>query len=223
MKSLIPLTKAKIQNTSAAVTHDAKIWLASMEESLRIGPFLPTDYDPPEYHYAPNVTVESTNQRAKSETFIITLSAQLSALSAGASVAATATEYKQLNETTIPARNFISNFKLSYESVNFNGFQFASWLASLATLRGFLFLFDYLYRGIHTLRLIRKFVGKSAVHLPYVDLRSNSLGGNSDWLTYLQYTAELLPYVYIQLLMLAGFIGDYVHRRIFSYDIVIYS
>ena len=37
--------------------------------------------------------------------------------------------------------------------------------------RGLLLLFDYLYRAIHTVHIIRKFVGRSAVNLPYVDLR----------------------------------------------------
>jgi hypothetical protein len=187
-----------------------------MERSLKIGPFLPTDYNPPSYQYASNTSVESKNQNKKSETFKITLSAQLSALSAGTGATATAIKYKTLNETTTLNRNFISNFKLSYESVNLNGFQFASWLASLATLRGFLFLFDYIYRAVHTVRLIRKFVGKSAVDLPYVDLRSNFFrdysvfSGISQWMSYFNYFMELLPFIYIQLLLLIGFIGTSV-------------
>jgi hypothetical protein len=40
-----------------------------------------------------------------------------------------------------------------------------------ASYRGLLLLFDYLYRAIHTVHIIRKFVGRSAVNLPYVDLR----------------------------------------------------
>jgi hypothetical protein len=55
--------------------------------------------------------------------------------------------------------------------------------------------------------LIKKFVGKSAVDLPYVDLRSNVLGGGSQWWSYFYYASELLPFIYIQLLMLIGFIG----------------
>jgi hypothetical protein len=65
------------------VTNDAKQWLASMENSIKIGRFLPTDYNPPAYHYASNVSTESKNQHTKSESFKITLSAQLSALSTG--------------------------------------------------------------------------------------------------------------------------------------------
>jgi hypothetical protein len=71
-----------------------------------------------------------------------------------------------------------------------------------------LYLFDYIYRGVHTIRLINKFIGKSVVKLPTVDMRTDVQGGvMSEYMSYLQYGFELLPYVYVQLLMIGAFIG----------------
>ena len=101
----------------------------------------------------------------------------------------------------------------------FAGVSLESWLASAATLQGALFLFDYLYRATHTARLLYGLVRPCAVDLPAVDLgpAAGAAGGLKGFdqvcrgaaaaFGRVQLALELLPFVYIQLLMLLAFVA----------------
>ena len=101
----------------------------------------------------------------------------------------------------------------------FVGVSVESWLASLATLQGALFLFDYLYRAAHTARLLYGLVRPCEVDLPAVDLGPavGAAGGSkgldrvcrnaASALGRVQVALELLPFIYVQSLMLLAFVA----------------
>lgn len=75
-------------------------------------------------------------------------------------------------------------------------------LESILTIKGLFFLFDYLYRIFQTVRLVSRFWSKGVVHLPKADVRSNKDDFNSPILPYVGYALQLLPFIWLQLLML---------------------
>lgn len=112
--------------------------------------------------------------------------------------------------------SLLSSFRTEWASLSpFAGFSLVGWLASLATLRGALFLFDYLFRAVHTVRLVYRFIKPSTTELPPVQLgpsKARGLGsgsrlcqsiarGCSQW----QAALQLLPFIYIQLLAFVAF------------------
>ena len=110
--------------------------------------------------------------------------------------------------------DLISSFGVQWATLSpFSGFSLTGWLASIATLRGALFLFDYLFRAVHTVRLIHQFTKPSLVDLPVVDLgpsKKHSAGEHFRQIAWAglvrcQTALQLLPFVYLQILMLLAF------------------
>jgi hypothetical protein len=84
--------------------------------------------------------------------------------------------------------------------------QFAWILQSFFTLQGILFLFDYLYRGIQSLRLFIRFWSRSVVRLPTlkaVEEEEDALFNTvSSTVKCFQLFFQLLPLLWIQALVL---------------------
>lgn len=73
-----------------------------------------------------------------------------------------------------PVSSFVptsSVFDLPSQSLPFDSFLLLDWLGPLMSVQSLLYLFDYMYRILQTVRLIRTYWSTSAVKLPAVDTR----------------------------------------------------
>ena len=145
---------------------------------------------------------------------------QLGAVGSYTTSTTTVSATRTVQNASIAAMNggadLLSSFGVQWATLSpFAGFSLTGWLASIATLRGALFLFDYLFRAVHTVRLIHQFAKPSLVDLPPVDLgpsKKRSAGEHFRqivWtsLTRCQTAIQLLPFVYVQILMLLAFLA----------------
>jgi hypothetical protein len=90
----------------------------------------------------------------------------------------------------------------------------AEWMARLLSLQGLVVLFDFLYRGLQTMQIIRRFWSRSLGTLPDVDAqvtkgeggegRDNDKGTSSSLFAA---ACEALPYVWLQVLLVVAFVG----------------
>lgn len=86
-----------------------------------------------------------------------------------------------------------------------------------------LYLFDYIYRMFFSIKLISQFWSRSIVRLPNSDLQTKSHELEYKWFIYFNLFFRLLPFIWIQLLLLIMFIsliiwtiiGDYYKLLLF--------
>lgn len=89
--------------------------------------------------------------------------------------------------------------------MSFGGVDVSALLASMLTIQGLFYLFDYLYRIFQTVRLVSKFWDRGVVHLPEADIRSGKAAFDWSVLNYVSYSLQILPFVWLQLLMTVFF------------------
>jgi hypothetical protein len=101
----------------------------------------------------------------------------------------------------------LSSFTTSWAAFSATHLDLGFIIESLLGLQGVLFLFDYIYRTFQTARLISKFWRCGVVALPKIDLRTRKAEFQSSRvLTKIGYVLHILPFVYMQLLLVALFI-----------------
>jgi hypothetical protein len=105
--------------------------------------------------------------------------------------------------------NLLSKFSTLWMSFHMKGFNFDSLISSFFTIQGIIFLFDYLYRIIQSIKLIARFWKKGVVKLPVVSLLKPSdkkeMIFNSFYLSIISDFLIILPFLWIQLLCLIVF------------------
>lgn len=167
------------------------------------------DYHPPEYAYAPNVTAERDDYKLSSAAFRQQTLQSLQNLTASIPTfpanAANASSEAVINAASWVTQLAISAFKQYWQPLVPEQTHILDWLASLLTLQGLLYLFDYLYRGLQTVQIVAKFWSRSVCPLPSVDLQVRRSNSKNSALVSLVFQA--LPYVWLQILLLVAFIG----------------
>ena len=99
-----------------------------------------------------------------------------------------------------------SGFSASVADFSSTNIDVALLIQAILGIQGVLFLFDYSYRAFQTVRLVSLFWKKSVVNLPKVDLRSDRAEITARWFTDIVYFFELLPFLYIQVLLVFMFV-----------------
>ena len=99
-----------------------------------------------------------------------------------------------------------SQFEASYAEFASSNVDVALLIEAMLSIQGILFLFDYSYRAFQTVRMLSLFWRKSVVILPEADLRTNRAEITAKWFIYIAYFFELLPFFYLQILLLFTFV-----------------
>jgi hypothetical protein len=178
------------------------------------------DYNPPSYRspapspHSPspstNLTDLITQQKKASDKFqnslfqaIYATNNQTKAISSKLS--------SSLNNSTLDSMqsNLLSKFSTLWMSFHMKGFNVDYLVSSFLTIQGIIFLFDYIYRIIQSIKLIAKFWNKGVVKLPIVSLLKPSdkkeMIFNSFYLSVISDFLIILPFLWIQLLCLIVF------------------
>ena len=100
----------------------------------------------------------------------------------------------------------LSGYTFSYASFSSSHVNLAILLESFLTLQGVLYLFDYVYRTLQTVKLIATFWGKGVVSLPVTDLRPKKPEIGTKWFKYISYFLKLWPFFSLQILLIAIFV-----------------
>lgn len=198
----VALAKDRLHDAAAATTDAAIAGATAALEAIRnsqqfdVGLDGPADYDPPQYPYANgNVTAEATNHSMHSQRLRTSL--LLEAAGADAVMNATATPppaTQNISQATGTASRlagataaalFSSSaalqqyaagaFEQLWARFSSRGVDYESWLAALLSLQGLLLLFDYLYRGLQSVRTVSRFWGRSVGTLPQADIQVTRL------------------------------------------------
>lgn len=96
--------------------------------------------------------------------------------------------------------NAFSSFDSAWASFSAYNLDIASLLASLLSINGMLYLFDYIYRTLQTIRIVRKFWSKGVVKMPAANMTNKSKEFNWRVLNSVHYALEILPYIWLQVL-----------------------
>lgn len=140
------------------------------------------DYNPPPYSYSEsnNASDEKLAQKSQSSTFLADLEANLNPPPPTSHLNDTSflngiRNDASLNSSTLNAGSLqsilISEFQALYLPISFEGVSLEKIKSLFAFLRSLLLLFDFIYRIVHTLRLLDRYWSKSAVDLPVADVR----------------------------------------------------
>ena len=101
----------------------------------------------------------------------------------------------------------LSSFSSTYATFQSYFIDFGPLIESILTLQGMLFLFDYIYRIFYTIKTISQFWNRGVVFFPKTDLqaiRHHEI--KTQWFTIMTWIFRLMPFIWIQLLMLVVFI-----------------
>ena len=112
----------------------------------------------------------------------------------------------------------ISSYSLAYQDIQIPDMNLESWLGLLASLQTILFMFDYVYRVVATLKQVRKFWSKGIVTLPRIDLRPLQRKHRSSVLARatsvcvgcaekMMLVVQVLPYVWFEVLVVIVFLA----------------
>lgn len=159
-----------------------------------------TDYSPPAYPYTANASLDERKHLEASEAFRQSIASK-QRINATAPLNATTTI--ETAQTTL-ARLVQSAFAQSWSSFSPGWTRAAEFWASLWTLQGILFLFDYLYRGLQTGRIVVQFWRRSIGALPKADVRVTEDQGGTQGVAAV--ALKLLPFIWIQVAFIVAFI-----------------
>ncbi len=90
----------------------------------------------------------------------------------GSAVTNITSAFSTLGESTMSVLH--SHFASTWAAFHPEEVSFESWTDSLTSLMALLFMFDFVYRVLHTIKIIRKYWSLSAGDLPPIDLRMAS-------------------------------------------------
>lgn len=150
--------------------------------------FRPDDYNPPQYPQAnadehlEGEDVEVANQTQDSDEFrdnVADLYADVDAENASAA-AALEVGNSTVNSPSYTMQPFqtlqqqlASTFTGEWASFNPGKVDTKIWLSAFDSLQSFLFFFDYIYRSLQTIMIVKRHWGRSAAALPPIDLRAD--------------------------------------------------
>lgn len=189
---------------AAGVTlrNDLQVWAQGLQNRIHQIDFTPDDYNPPVY----NTTEEQEAQESDSQSFLQAQQTNVyQANTTKQTVAATVTTVA--NNTAVSTKaNFLSYVHSSWASFHYANIDVGVLLASFLSVQGVLYIFDYIYRVVQTLRLVTTFWGRGVVVLPKLDLRRrhDPTDVQAPWFTYTKLFLQILPYIWIQLLVVAA-------------------
>jgi hypothetical protein len=100
----------------------------------------------------------------------------------------------------------LSKFKTVWANFEEGGISFSFLWEVFGSVNGLFYLLDYLYRGVHTAKLVAQFWSRSIVHLPKIQLsrRIHGESNNITWMSSISWCLRLLPFVWFQICVLAG-------------------
>lgn len=205
----------------------AEQWADDLDFGLQNIDFTPNDYNPPKYEYSTSSSnnVSSGNssvsevtslQDEESRLFLnkvesLLFTSNLSSSTASLTNMLTNTANSIQANTVSISQTLISAFSTYWTSFEYGSLDTSSLMQQLLTLQGILFLFDYLYRGVQSAKLIARFWSRGAVKLPIIKIRSASntqphaFDHNGNYLRWCSYFLKALPFIWIQLLMIICF------------------
>jgi hypothetical protein len=96
----------------------------------------------------------------------------------------------------------LSSFRSSWTNLSFGGVDVTALLASITTIQGLLYFFDYMYRIFQSVRLFSKFWARGVLKLPGADSRVKK-DEHRVWncVNYVSYALQILPFIWLQLLI----------------------
>ena len=176
------------------------------------------DYSPPIYSYSDgNITNQVIEQKEKSSIFKQKIIGIISDFTNNSSSKANSVANNTTAESVIynPTAQQ-ATYSFQWLSINFEDFNIEKLIVSFASLQNLLFLFDYIYRTLKTIKLVRKYWNKSAAKFPVIDLSydNNSRKKRAHFLSTIvppeviggfKLLMEVLPFIYVQLLLVAAF------------------
>jgi hypothetical protein len=175
--SALEATEEEIKEMASNTKTSLKTILNSIDESIEMNSaYLPTDYDPPKYPYASNnVTLEEKSQMKDSRFFRGNISNVLSSTSVESTGKTNNTKFFE-SYVARPVQSLssalLSSFQGEWAIFNPGAIDTKTWFAAFATVQSYLFFFDYAYRAVQTVYIIRKHWNNSAGKLPPIDLRA---------------------------------------------------
>jgi len=209
VKGALQTSQRGLSLDSLDVSAKAAKMVQSLEAAIASTNLIPiNDYDPPRYPYAVNTSDEAQKHQEQSILYRQGMTSSLGQLGNATSSSSSSLANAQkgaMNASTSAAGQILSEFHVSWSSFSVSGLMLDEWMASLLTLQGLLYLFDYAYRGLQTVKTIRKYWSNSVGTLPAVDLRVKG-SEQSSGLSYTQVFLEALPYVWLQFLLILTFL-----------------
>lgn len=207
--------------------------VTELQEALNGADFTAGDYNPPPYPGAAGAMDNATSDAAKHRKVSTRMredifrvlnfsSASASAIADEAGAAATkataAAAVDAANAGAALQEMAESSFSQAWSTLSHAGLLSAAaeWTARLLSLQGLVVLFDFLYRGVQTMQIIRRFWSRSLGTLPDVDAQAKEGqgGGGRDKhkdkgpsSSLFAAACEALPYVWLQVLLVIAFVG----------------
>lgn len=195
-KKVIPLTQHGITSTS----NNAIIKNVDTSKYLNItlsNLYNVIDYNPPEYK---NISSDKQNQFQRTQMLLSNVSSQLKSDKVNNNTGTNGNTISDKNKETSSSE--LSAFNIVKKTFVPDNVDVSLWFSSFKSLKDTLFYIDYVYRGLHTLRLFRKYWSKSVIRLPIIDIRTykefefNPIIGNI-------YTAmKMFPLVFGQIIVI---------------------
>lgn len=184
-------------------------WEKSVASAIGSIDFTPKDYNPPKYPgKTGNASQEVIDQQASTQSFLSQAKVYLYQPNSTSTKITAANSLHSLNSSAVAtSTSLLSQFRTSWASFHLTGINFGWLLAYFTTLHGLLFILDYLFRIVASLKLIVQFWSRGSVKLPEIDLTSRRPDINAKWFTYIQWFFRLLPLIWVQLLLIVGLIA----------------
>lgn len=108
-------------------------------------------------------------------------------------------------------KTLLSYFDLKWTDFKLFSVDLSALIASYLTVQNIFFLFDYLYRGVQSMKIISKFLSGGLVTLPTFDMRKHKLADSllpsKTCLRRLQLIAQLFSLLWIQFLLIIAIIA----------------
>eukprot|EP01034_Spumella_vulgaris_P022699 gene22699-28850_t len=204
VKEVVVEAKQSIASAADLLEVQLNEMVAAIETAIAQADFTPDDYNPPAYPAAGNYSTEREQQASSSSEF---LAAMQDIINAAQNINTSYFDSTPFSSVNISASSLsssaLSSFSTSWSSISFGGINIATLLASISTIQGLLYLFDYMYRVFQSVRLFSKFWSRGVIKTPVIDNRITK-DAQKKWtyLSYLGYALQILPFVWLQLLIL---------------------
>eukprot|EP01039_Chlorochromonas_danica_P005595 gene5595-6160_t len=194
----------EISDALQDVAKELKAWSDEIKAAIESINLTPNDYNPPQY--SGNITTEVSDQQDESTDFLTSVENAL--YNTSTVKVDTTTASSAVNSSAITILNAItSSFHLSWASFHMDNVDISLLTSSFFSIQNILYIFDYIYRIIQSIRLVAKFWARGVVALPKVDLRNRhdySADLHSPWFIYIRLFLRALPFIWVQLLVITA-------------------
>jgi len=196
-KKIIPLTEKGITNTS----QNAIIKTINISKYLNISInnlYSIIDYHPPEYK---NMSSDKQAQIQRTQMLLSNVTSQLKSDKVNNNTSTSSNTVSDKNKETSSSSELsaISIVKKTFATDNIN---VEVWFSSFQSLKDTLFYIDYVYRALHTLRLVRKYWSKSVIRLPLIDIRTYKEFELNPIISNIYKTMKMFPLVFGQIIII---------------------